>query len=79
MTYFYYGMRLRGFSLGCQSMNGLVDHCSPNEMAWTLIPTVNKPKRDYYDFLIYNRELTEKELKDYELDYLGSFHLDLGK
>lgn len=24
----------------------------------------------YYDILVYNRELTEKELRDYELDRL---------
>lgn len=52
-----YGMRLRGFSPGCQPMNGLVE------------------RRDdatgkYYDILEYNRKLTEKEIKDYELDEL---------
>ena len=25
----------------------------------------------YHDLLIYDRELTEKELKDYELDYIN--------
>ena len=79
MTYFYYGMRLRGFSLGCQPMDGFVDRATNEEMAWTLIPTVTKPKRDYYDILIYNRELTDKELKDYELDYLGTWNFDFGK
>lgn len=73
MTYFFYRMRLRGFSLDCQPMNGLVDRITSEEMA------VSKPKRYYYDILVYNRELTEKELKDYELDYLGAWHFDFGK
>ena len=53
-----YGMRLRGFSPGCQPMKGLVrredDHAG-----------------NYWDILFYNRELSETELKEYELDYLG--------
>lgn len=53
-----YGMRLRGFSPGCQPMNGLMrredDHAG-----------------NYWDILFYSRELTEQEIKDYELDYLG--------
>lgn len=54
---FTYGMRLRGFSPGCQPMNGLLE------------------RRDdltgrYHDLLLYDRELTEKELSDYELDYI---------
>jgi len=28
------------------------------------------PTGKYYDILVYNRELTEKELSDYELDRL---------
>lgn len=54
-----YGMRLRGFSIGCQPMDGLADHyeCTDN----------NK----YYDYIVYNRKLSDKEVHDYELDYLG--------
>ena len=54
---YFYGMRLRGFSIGAQPTNGLI-------------------RRDdsitgkYHDILVYDRELTEKELADYELDYL---------
>lgn len=52
-----YGMRLRGFSPGCQPMQGL-------EMAY-------EPKdHKYYNILVYSRELTEKELADYELDLI---------
>lgn len=53
-----YGMRLRGFSIGCQPMDGFVAR-------------VDDPKRRYHDILIYDRVLTGKEVMDYELDYLG--------
>lgn len=52
-----YGMRLRGFAPFCQPMNGL-DHAEDGDS-------------DYWNFLFYNRELTAKELIQYELDYLG--------
>lgn len=53
-----YGMRLRGFSIGCQPMRGL-DHREDD------------PSGRYHDLLVYNRQLTKDELRDYELDYLG--------
>lgn len=53
-----YGMRLRGFSIGCQPMNGFVYR-------------VDDAKGRYYDILVYDRVLTGKEVMDYELDYLG--------
>lgn len=52
-----YGMRLRGFSIGCQPMRGFIrreDDISGR----------------YHDIIVYDRELTEKELSDYELDKL---------
>lgn len=55
---YVYGMRLRGFSIGCQPMNGFVKR-------------MDDPFCKYHDLLFYDRELTEKELEDYELDYLG--------
>ncbi len=58
-----YGMRLRGFSPGCQPMNGLLRREYGEDygtMKW------------YYDILVYNRPLTDKELRDYELDDLNS-------
>ena len=54
-----YGMRLRGFSPGCQPMDGFLD-------------VRDDKKRKYHDVLFYSRELTEKELENYELDYLGT-------
>ena len=53
---YVYGMRLRGFSPGCQPMKGLVG-------------TMEGIGR-YHCVLIYNRELTDKEIRDYELDRL---------
>lgn len=58
MMKYKYGMRLRGFSMGCQPMNGLIE--------WK--DTDGK----YWSELIYNRELTEEEQKHYSLDFLGA-------
>lgn len=55
--YFVYGMRLRGFAIGCQPMNGLFAHKDGNGK--------------YYDILYYVRRLTDEEVRNYELDYLG--------
>ena len=52
-----YGMRLRGFSPMCQPMNGLLRR-------------EDDTSGKYHDILVYSRELTEKELRDYELDAL---------
>lgn len=53
-----YGMRLRGFSIGCQPMQGFVRR-------------FDDKSGKYYDLLLYNRELSQEEIKNYELDYLG--------
>jgi hypothetical protein len=53
-----YGMRLRGFSIGCQPMEGL-DHAEED------------PTGKYWNILFYNRNLTNKEMSDYSLDYIG--------
>ena len=54
-----YGMKLRGFSIGCQPMKGLEDwrDCAPGEYG-----------DKYYSVLTYKRELTDKELNDYDLE-----------
>ena len=57
MREYLYGMRLRGYSPGCQPMNGLL--------------RIAPGGGQYHDLLIYDRPLTEKELKDYELDYIN--------
>ena len=50
-----YGMRLRGFSPGCQPKAGLLRREDSTNSAW-------------YDILVYDRRLTAKELDDFELD-----------
>ena len=54
----FYGMRLRGFSPGCQPKEGFSER-------------KDDPDGKYYDIIVYDRELTGKELSDYELDYIG--------
>ena len=54
-------MYLRGFSLGCQPMDGLI-----GRLDGKVIDGVR-----YYDLLIYSRKLTAKEERDYELMFLG--------
>lgn len=51
-------MRLRGCSIGTQ----------PNE--FEIIENTIEDK--YYDLLAYDRVLTDEELKEYELDYIGA-------
>lgn len=57
MKEYVYGMRLRGFSPGCQPMEGLLE--------W------RDGGNQYHDLLVYNRKLTDKEMRDYELDFIG--------
>lgn len=53
-----YGMRLRGFSIGCQPREGFYEREDDHT-------------GKYWDILIYSRKLTDKELQEYELDYIG--------
>lgn len=53
-----YGMRLRGYSIGCQPMSGLVS-------------VYDDPNGRYHDILEYDRMLTGDEVANYELTYLG--------
>ncbi len=57
MREYRYGMRLRGFSPGCQPMDGLIRR-------------EDDKKGKYHDVLVYYRRLTEKEMVDFEVDYL---------
>lgn len=57
---FKYGMRLRGFSPGCQPMNGFLRREDD---------TTGK----YHDILVYDRQLTEQEVYAYDLDELTWF------
>ena len=60
-----YGMRLRGFSPGCQPMSGLV-RCMDSEDKKSFLTAER-----YHDVLLYSRQLTAEECRDYELDFLG--------
>lgn len=53
-----YGMRLRGFSIGCQPMEGFLRR-------------EDDPTGRYWDVLVYDRLLTDRECKAYALDYIG--------
>ena len=55
-TLWIYGMRLRGFSPGCQPMEGLIRR-------------EDDPDGKYYDLLVYDRMLTWNEMRRYELDF----------
>lgn len=57
MKFYKYGMRLRGFSIGCQPRG--------------VYKRVDDETGKYHDIIIYARKLTDKEVSDYELDYLG--------
>ena len=61
---FKYGMRLRGFSIGCQPMDGLLER-------------QDDPSGRYYDILVYNRRLTDQEVMDYELDEVTGMNKEL--
>lgn len=63
--YYFYGMRLRGFAPGCQPKEGLIG-CLLDEDR----KAIQDIAAHYHDVLGYTRELTEKELEDYELDPL---------
>ena len=54
MKYYCYGMKLRGYSIGCQPKEGFVKR----------IDCLNER---YYDILVYDRHLTEEEIKKYDL------------
>ena len=64
-TNYLYGMRLRGFSPGCQPKDGLIC-CEPGPLR---IGRYGKAKQ-YHDGLWYSRKLSDKELRDYELDFI---------
>lgn len=56
MAEYAYGMRLRGYSPGAQPKG--------------VIERRDDPRGIYHDVIVYDRPLTEKEIRDYELDEL---------
>lgn len=61
MKLYRYGMRLRGFSIGCQPMRNFYERVDDSGIYG----------RRYHDILLYTEPLEDKDLLDYELDYLG--------
>lgn len=57
MKLYKYGMRLRGFSIGCQPMKNLYE--------WE--DNIDK----YHSVLWYTEKLADVDLENYELDFLG--------
>ena len=55
---FYYGMRLRGFSPGCQPKDGFLRQ-------------EDDPTGKYHDIIVYDRRLSEDEIRHYDLDDLN--------
>lgn len=70
--YYFYGMRLRGFAPGCQPMDGLKSEFITFEMLELFEAHKDSLKRHYYDILTYDRQLTDTQIAEYELDYLFS-------
>lgn len=58
MTY-WYGMRLRGCSLGAQPKDFLFRREASGLFS------------RYYDIIVYGRKLSEEEVEHYSLDFLG--------
>lgn len=54
---YLYGMRLRGFSIGCQP-SGVIER-------------MDDASGKYWDIIAYRRRLTDDEIKSYDLDYIG--------
>lgn len=54
-----YGMKLRGFSIGCQ----------PGGVKY--YEDVDKLETGYWSYIYYDRQLTETEIYKYDLVFLG--------
>lgn len=58
MIVYMYGMKYRGFSIGCQPKDGFAGR-------------KDDEKKKYHDIIFYDRKLSLKEEEEYELEYLG--------
>lgn len=67
--YYIYGMKARPFSIGCQPMEGLM----ASDAFKLLKIDLDEVSMKYHDILLYDRKLTDKELYDYELDFIGIY------
>lgn len=61
--YYYYGMKLRPYGIGCQpkGMELMMD-CDPGARYWSII--------------YGNEKLSDEQLKAYDLDYLGCINMN---
>ena len=59
-----YGMRLRGFSIGAQPKEGFVRR-------------EDAEGSRYWDYIVYDRKLTEKECFVYSLDFIETIACDI--
>lgn len=66
-SFYIYGMKARPFSIGCQPMDGLITSAAFEDLEIDL----DSVRIKYHSTLLYDRKLSEKELDDYELDFLG--------
>lgn len=60
---YVYGMRLRGFSIGTFPKGGFVERRDSDNSK-------------YYDYIVYDRRLTLRELQDYELDFIEEIEIE---
>lgn len=58
MEVYKYGMRLRPFSIGCQPSNVLY------------YEEANKSETGYWNYIYYDRELSQEEVDKYELQFI---------
>ena len=65
--YYIYGMKARPFSIGCQPMEGLIT----SDAFKVLKMDLDEESQGYHSTLLYNRKLTEEEIYDYELEFVG--------
>ena len=63
MKKYLYGMRLRGFSPGCQPKTGLIKR-------------LDDITGKYWDIIVYDHKLSNSEVNSFELDYLGEEAID---
>lgn len=68
MNRYIYGMKLRGASIGTIPSKGIIEIINDRKRC----DKYGQEKGKYYhSVLTYCRQLTPKEMEDYELDYLG--------
>lgn len=58
-----YAMKLKSFSVGIIPREGLIRAFIDDKIADSKI----------YSLVVYNRELSEEAIKEYELEYLGAY------